>query len=180
MRWVKTNPILQSFDEYFKSMVNFEDYMDATGRVTEPDSITHCPYTWRHGQEGTPVWEIMAQYPDRFQTFQVGLTGVEDAVPIVGFYDFSKLKTDEPGRVELVDVGGGQGQSLKMVLEAHPDLSPSKMVLQDKPEVLQLAKESHILPEAVVLMEHDFYTEQPVKGTLSHSFYLLPKLDFHF
>jgi hypothetical protein len=178
MRSVRTNP--QRFDEYFKSMVVFDEYMDATGRVTEPDSVTHCPYTWRHGQEGKSVWEIMAQYPDRFKTFQLGIAGAEDSVPIVGYYDFSKLKTDEPGRVELVDVGGGQGQSLKMLLEAHPDLSPSKMVLQDQAHVLQLAKESHILPEGVVMMIHDFYTEQPVKGTLSNSSYLLSKLDFHF
>ena len=43
--------------------------------------------------------------------FRRGLTGQEAAVPIVGYYDFSKLKTDEKDRVELVDVGGGQGQS---------------------------------------------------------------------
>ena len=41
-------------------------------------------------------------------------------MPIVGYYDFSKLKIAEKDRVELVDVGGGQGQSLLQIPEAHP------------------------------------------------------------
>jgi len=147
-------------------MVRFDDYIEHTGKATEPDDATRNPYTWRHGQDGKPVWEIMAQYPDRIQTFQVGLAGQEAAVPIVGYYDFSKLKTDEENRVELVDVGGGQGQSLKQILEAHPDLSPSKMVLQETPDVIKIAQATKMLPDSVVKMEHDFYTEQPVKGSL--------------
>jgi hypothetical protein len=147
-------------------MVAFDDYIKLTGKATEPDDVTKNPYTWRHNQDGKSVWEIMAQYPERIETFQVGLAGQEAAVPIVGYYDFSKLKTDEEGRVELVDVGGGQGQSLLQILEAHPDLSPSKMVLQDTPDVIKLAKASNILPDSVVKMEHDFYTEQPLKGNV--------------
>ena len=53
----------------------------------------------------------------------------EETIPIVGYYDFSKLKTDEENKVELVDVGGGQGQSPKEILDAHPALSPSQVVL---------------------------------------------------
>ena len=145
-------------------MVSFDDYLKETGTATEPDDVTKNPYTWRHHQDGKTVWEIMAQFPERIQTFQIGLAGQEAAVPIVGYYDFSKLKTNEKDRLEIVDVGGGQGQSLKLILDAHPDLSPSKMVLQDKPEIIKMAKESHVLPDSVVKMEHDFYTEQPVKG----------------
>ena len=147
-------------------MVCFDDYIELTGNATEPDDVTKNPYTWRHHQDGKSVWEIMAQYPERIQTFQMGLAGQEAAVPIVGYYNFSKLKTDEEDRVELVDVGGGQGQSLKQILEAHPDLSPSKMVLQDNADVIKIVKASRLLPDSVVKMEHDFYTEQPVKGKI--------------
>jgi hypothetical protein len=145
-------------------MVVFDDYIEATGKATEPDDVTKNPYTWRHKQDGKSVWEIMAQYPERIQTFQVGLAGQEADLPTVGYYDFSKLKTEDEDRVELVDVGGGQGQSLLQILHAHPDLLPNKMVLQDNPDVIKLVKASHVLPDAVVKMEHDFYTEQPVKG----------------
>jgi O-methyltransferase domain len=145
-------------------MVVFDDYLKMTGKPTEPDDVTKNPYTWRHGQDGKSVWEIMAQYPERIQTFQEGLAEQETDLPTVGYYDFSKLKTDEEGRMELVDVGGGQGQCLKQILQAHPDLSPSKVVLQDTPDVINIAKASGTLPDAVVKMEHDFYAEQPVKG----------------
>jgi hypothetical protein len=38
------------------------------------------------------------------------------------------------------------------------------MVLQDTPDVIRLVEASQELPDAIVKMEHDFYTEQPVKG----------------
>ena len=109
-------------------MVNFHEYLKVTGKATEPDDLTRNLYTCRHGRDNTSLWDIMAQLPDSFKTFQLGMAG-EETVPIVVYYDFSKVKTDKKDRVELVDVGGGQGQSLKEILEAYPALSPNKAVL---------------------------------------------------
>lgn len=56
-------------------MVVFDDYIKLTGNATEPDGITKDPYTRRHNQDGKSVWEIMAQFPERIQTFQEGTSG---------------------------------------------------------------------------------------------------------
>jgi hypothetical protein len=68
-----------------------------------------------------------------------------------------------------VDVGGGHGACLRQILEKHPELDARSCVLQDRPDVVEMARAGGRLPEGVVLMEHDFRTEQPVKGALLFS-----------
>jgi hypothetical protein len=63
-----------------------------------------------------------------------------------------------------VNVGGGRGQSLKQIMDAHPELSPSRVILQDLPDPIAIARESGVLPEETVKLEHDFCKEQPIKG----------------
>jgi hypothetical protein len=146
-----------SYDNSHLSLDRFHEYLAARGSLTEPDDPTFNPYTWRFKQDGKVVWEIMAQDPKRLKSFQMGLANMEASVPIVGFYDFGKLETSDDRSI-LVDVG------------AHPNLAskPEKFVLQDLPEQIALARAAGRLPEKVVKMEHDFYTEQPVKGQSSH------------
>jgi hypothetical protein len=144
-------------------MVNFHDYLDARGTLDEPSSLTMNPYSWRHNQDGKTTWEIMSQYPERMKTFQLGLDSQNAIFPVVGLYDFGKLSTAD-SRPILVDVGGGQGQSIVKILDHHKELAAEKMILQDLPEVIELAKTSETLPKSVVKMEHDFFREQPVKG----------------
>ena len=154
-------------DEYLASMVNIADYLSASGALEEPHENTRNPYTWHHNRDGEGTWEIMASFPERMQVFQRGLQMMEAGDPVVGFYDFGQLKTSTE-RVELVDVGGGQGQAIAQILQAHTELSPEKMVLQDQPSVIALARTSDLLPKSVVKMEHDFWTPQPVKGAQYH------------
>jgi O-methyltransferase domain len=149
-----------------RTMYNFDDYLIARKSLTEPDDALNNPYTYRHNQDGIPVWEIMSQYPERIQAFQLGFTSQEASVPVVGLYDFSQLNTltsDDPDRTILVDVGGDQGQSIAQILTAHPDLRASKMVLQDLPHPIAQARLSTSLPTQVLKMEHDFFTPQPIK-----------------
>jgi hypothetical protein len=139
-------------------MVAFEDYLVMRNSLNEADDFTKCPFTYYMGQDGKSRWEIMAQDPERIETFQLGFAGMEEAsAPLVAYYDFSKLVTNEGGRVAFVDVGGGQGQSLKQIVDAHPELSPSRVVLQDLPDPIAISRESGVLPEETVKMEHDFY-----------------------
>jgi hypothetical protein len=105
----------------------------------------------------------MAQNPERLKVFQMGMGNVESSVPIVGFYDFSQLNTTDT-RPILVDVGGGAGHSIIQILQTHPELPPEKFILQDLSGPIAHAKASEMLPKDVVKMEHDFWTEQPVKG----------------
>lgn len=79
----------------------------------------------------------------------------------IGEMATTRHKTDSV----VVDVGGGLGQLLQDVLREIPDVSPTQCVLQDRGEVINEAREvaDKVLSE-VVMMEHDFLTEQPVKG----------------
>jgi len=154
-------------------MHNFDDYIVARGQLAharEPNDPLHNPYTWTHKQDGTPVCAIMAQDPEKIQTFQVGMSGIDMAIPVIGHFDFNLIRSNkeggEKGTIELVDVGGGHGACLKQILESYPGLDAKKCVLQDRPGVIEMAKASGAFPQGVVLMAHDFRTEQPIKGML--------------
>lgn len=64
------------------------------------------------------------------------------------------------GAAFLVDVGGGTGHDVEGVREAFGSRLSGALVLQDRPEVIELAQ----VGEGVEKMAHDFLTEQPVKG----------------
>lgn len=63
----------------------------------------------------------------------------------------------------LVDIGGGEGHYLHALNEKIPSL-PGRLVLQDLPHVVSSIKSP---PKGTDLMPHDFFTPQPVKGTMS-------------
>jgi hypothetical protein len=64
----------------------------------------------------------------------------------------------------VVDVGGGLGQLVRDVLRDVEGVRPGQCVLQDRGEVIEEARAAGRGLEGVVLMEHDFHEEQPVKG----------------
>jgi hypothetical protein len=147
------------YDEWFKNMYNFDDYLASRNQllhVHEPDDPLHNPYTWTHKQNGTLVWAIMAQDPEKIATFQVAMSGLDMTILVVGHFDFSLLKNDN-GKVQLVDVGGGHGAVLKQILDKYPELDAKQCVLQDLPDVIEMAKGSGSSPD-VTLMPHDFRT----------------------
>lgn len=61
----------------------------------------------------------------------------------------------------LVDVGGGTGHDVDDFKKAFPTEIPGELVLQDRPEILELAQ----VDSSIKKQPHDFLTEQPVKGT---------------
>ncbi|KAK0639234.1 S-adenosyl-L-methionine-dependent methyltransferase [Cercophora newfieldiana] len=144
---------LAMYDHWFKHMAKFDEYLAIKGQLEaarEPDDPLYNPYTFSSGQEGTPVWSIMAQDPEKLQIFQQGMSGIDVAVP-------------------LVDIGGGHGVVLKKILGTYPEaLSSKNAVLQDREDVISLAKGSGILPSDVQLMVHDFIAEQPVRGAKAY------------
>jgi len=153
-------------------MHNFDDYLAEKCQLQnakEPDDPLFNPYTFYRKQEGTPVWTIMSQDPERFQTFQTGMAGIDLAIPVVGHFDFDSLQNSPAEvasrRIQLVDVGGGHGAVLKRILDHHKDsLDPNTCILQDRTEVIALSRANNILPGEVERQEHDFMAEQPVKG----------------
>ncbi|KAI9699923.1 MAG: hypothetical protein M1820_006985 [Bogoriella megaspora] len=154
-------------DEIFAPMAKLPQYFEAEGGFFEPTSSKHNPYSWSHGMNGKNVWDIMGQWPKRVERFQRCMVGITEKDPLTGFYDFGKLDI-EGDRTIFVDVGGSQGQTIRAVLEAHPNIDPSRVVLQDQPDVIAIAKSSDYLPASVNKMAHDFFTPQPVKNARAY------------
>jgi len=65
------------------------------------------------------------------------------------------------GAAMFVDVGGALGHQIQMLLERYPAM-PGRMVLQDLPDTIKKVTATNM--EAVA---HDFFTPQPVQGTVS-------------
>jgi hypothetical protein len=67
---------------------------------------------------------------------------------------------DSTSETFLVDVGGGSGHDIDDLRKAFGSEIPGKLVLQDRPEILDLAQ----VDSSIERKPHDFLTEQPVKG----------------
>lgn len=84
-----------------------------------------------------------------------------------GFYPVEErlghdMRHDDNDAVFLVDIGGGLGHDLEELKAKHPDIR-GRLLLQDQPEVIaQISKTA----DGIELTAHDFFTPQPVKGTL--------------
>lgn len=95
-------------------------------------------------------------------------------MPATGTYDFgwvaehvrdSEEQAGSGGdkRVILVDVGGGQGQILKSILEENPEIPPNRCVLEDQSKEAVHADVDGVM-SSVGRRVTSFFHEQPVKG----------------
>lgn len=75
--------------------------------------------------------------------------------------------------VLLVDLGGSFGHDLSDFRRKWPGL-PGRLVLQDLPEVVVSVKDLH---PTIEVTAHDFFTEQPVKGTKTEDFPLTMRIE---
>jgi hypothetical protein len=89
---------------------------------------------------GLKTWDYYAQHPEEAELFNNFMTELTASVAptVAGAYDFSASST-------LVDIGGGHGQMLASILQAHPTLHG---VLFDLPHVVKGAPP--LLEEAFV------------------------------
>lgn len=155
------------YDGCLAPMILLPDWLSHSNheRASEPTGSTagtHNPLTYRHGTEGKPVFEALAQHPDTLAVFGRVLKAAANLKPFTGIYPWERLADLEPERTLFVDIGGGPGPAIAAILEAYPELPASGFILQDLPKVIELAKQS--IPAGVQLQAHDFFTENPVKG----------------
>lgn len=156
------------YDEYFKNAVRMDEYLTTKfeAPIPEPSSIFDNCYNWGMNKEGQSIWDTMSANHERMAVFVNAFAGLDVIVPPTGsYFDFNQLATNErdpPERVEVVDVGGGNGRVLSDILKASPKLDPKKCVLQDLEKILVHAH--GVSDMGVKTQVIDFYKEQPVKG----------------
>lgn len=116
-------------------------------------------------------FEFMKENPEAASQFNNHMSVYHQGRPSwmdVGFYDvpslFSNVAQDD---VLLVDVGGSMGHDLSEFRRKWSD-APGRLILQDLPDVVAQAKSGQLHP-SIEAMEHDFFTEQPIKGIVSSS-----------
>ena len=78
----------------------------------------------------------------------------------------------DPDAVLLVDLAGGIGHYTEQFRAIFAD-APGRMILQELPVVLNSIQGLH---PRIEKMQHDMFTEQPVKGESLNSHQRLPKL----
>lgn len=75
------------------------------------------------------------------------------------------FKAEDKSAVVLVDVGGGMGQEITMLRQMLPEI-PGRTILQEVPELAKQAAGT----DGIEVMEHDFFTPQPVHGARAYCF----------
>jgi len=147
---------------------------EITGKIEEPGASKDNTYwnlcTYAVGEHGrSSTFQLMEKDPVKMQEFQSNLGGSAHLHPWTGFYDFSKLATEDEGRAVFVDVGGGHGHAISSILRAHPDIRPNQCVLQDSGAVIDFAQKGNKdLPNEVEKQVHDFFSPNPVKGARAY------------
>ena len=116
-------------------------------------------------EPGVGMFEHLAKHPERAKRFGSAMKWFStfeswDLKHLVNGYSWDLI--DRPGAV-IVDVGGGQGAVSKALARATRD---TKFIVQDLEDTIGHGRESlpEDLKDKVDFMQHDFFTEQPVKG----------------
>ncbi|KAK3173831.1 hypothetical protein OEA41_007163 [Lepraria neglecta] len=111
-----------------------------------------------------PFYEEIARFPDRASRFAIAMDLANASqgmkpIHVVENYDWPGLSRN----ATFVDIGGSHGQVSIELASKFPDL---RCVVQDVRSVIAEAKD--MLPEhldgQITFMEHNFFTEQPVKN----------------
>jgi hypothetical protein len=109
------------------------------------------------------------------QLFHRAMGPIEAKMPIAGIYDFTWLiekaqqdTTDEAkARAVFVDVGAGKGQAIVAIRKEFPGLPLERIILQDRPEVVEAVKKlDDENLRGVQTIPIDFHKAQPVKGMI--------------
>lgn len=142
--------------EYFKTHSS-QDLLD----------MKKSPFAYAFGLEGLTYYEAISHNPDRFQMFNDTLSQMERNMPILGMFPFASLKDQveaEADRPFIVDIGAGRGQSLLEIRKEAPAGFGAKMILQDRPDVIESMNPEDI--PGIETMVYDFFEPQPVKSNV--------------
>ena len=137
--------------------------------LKEPREGNYVPSTFAWGCEDKTFWEMINGYPKRLKAFNQSMATLDEVLPVTGMYDFSWIsahaKTGDTSRPLIVDVCSGKVQALKRIMESCQELTASRLVMQDRPVVIdEVEKSKDPMLLDVKKMPHDFFAAQPVQG----------------
>lgn len=152
------------FDESGPCQIHMPSWLAKTG-YRNPEGPETCFQTAHNTELQCFPW-LMA-HPDNMNDFNDLMTG--QRMNRTEWFDFSDvnsilfdgLNSKDEHSTLLVDMGGGRGHDLEAFRKRFPD-AKGELVLQDLPPVIDDIKE---LDSSIVRMKHDFFTEQPIKGS---------------
>lgn len=119
----------------------------------------HLDYSLRTGKiafdhvYGKPVFDYLAERPEQARTFDAAMVGVHgrETNAMCDAYDFTAFGT-------AIDVGGGNGSLLRIVLGRIPTL---KGILFDQPHVIERARAN--IPERCEAVTGNFFESVPAR-----------------
>jgi hypothetical protein len=157
--------IAENFAPAHQSMKSYFDQRDWKC----PDSSLDAPFQHAYNCKGTHYFEFFQQNPDVGRRFASMMDSWSKGRPRWFSKDYYPVEDRLISGAEkdvpfLVDVGGGSGHDVEGLREAFEGQIPGTLVLQDRPEIVELAK----LGPGAEAMAHDFLTEQPVKGARAY------------
>jgi hypothetical protein len=125
------------------------------------------PYTYAHNIKGTSLWAHVSQFPRRLENLNNAMIATTSAtIWTVGIFPFEaelcKIHTEDD-TVLVVDIGGGKGQATCQIKQMCANIK-GRIILQDREVVTSSITEE--MP-GIEVMAYDFFTPQPIKGTLS-------------
>ena len=136
--------------------------------LKEPIGRYKTIFTYSKGNPDSTVWEVTNRNPESAKIFALAMAAGESIWPTLGSYDLSWVvdrANETPERPLVVDVGGGKGHCLKVMVKSIPGLALNRCVLQDLPDVLEAVEQSNDTAlQGVSLVPLDFHKEQPTKG----------------
>ena len=148
------------------ALTKFHWYADKINWTT-PTNKLDCPFQYGHNtkldyfswmQENPPYAEHFGHHMRAYSQGRV--SWIDPTVYPVRGRIIDGFESG-PDAALLVDVGGSIGHDLELFHKAYPD-APGRLVLQDLPAVIGRIAQ---LDEKIEPMSHDFFTEQPIKGT---------------
>jgi hypothetical protein len=143
-------------------VAHLNEHFKSTG-YKEPSNPAKGPYQKLHNTD-TSFYEHIANKPDHSENFTLAMTANSGASFDLSKYPFpEKLARVGADEIAPIDCGGGRGQVLRELNTIFPSWG-AKMMLQDRPEVLESLKDEK--KRGFEIMAHSFYDEQVVRGNI--------------
>ncbi|KAK0620413.1 O-methyltransferase-domain-containing protein, partial [Immersiella caudata] len=145
-------------------------YFSNYGR-REPLGPAHIPTSFLAGQPHLEYFEHLNQDPTRIENFMLAMGITHRNVPTTGMYPMDSVlaaATGNPSRPIWVDIGGGDGHTVKLFLQSY-NLPASQCIVQDLPEVVSAAQSQIAASDDKELSQArflpmDFHRDAPIAG----------------